>query len=56
MKVKLLRDSRITVKAGETIEVSSAVAAFLISIGSAVETAEEAPKATKTPAKKTTKK
>ena len=46
----------ITVKAGETIEVSPAAAAFLISIGSAVETAEEAPKATKTPAKKTTKK
>lgn len=49
MKVKLLRDSRITVKAGETIEVSSAVAAFLVSIGSA-EVAEE----TKAP-KKTTK-
>lgn len=55
MKVKLLRDSRVTVKAGETIEVSSAVAAFLVSIGSAVEAAEEAPRP-KTTTKKTTKK
>ena len=37
MKVKLIRDARITVKAGETVEVSPAVGAFLLSIGSAVE-------------------
>lgn len=36
MKVRLLRDARITVKAGETVEVSPAVAEFLLSIGSAV--------------------
>ena len=35
MKVRLVRDSRITVKAGETVEVSSAVADFLLSVGSA---------------------
>lgn len=37
MKVRLIRDARITVKAGETVEVSPAVGAFLLSIGSAVE-------------------
>lgn len=42
MKVRLIRDSRITVKAGETVEVSSAVADFLLSVGSAVK-AEENP-------------
>lgn len=36
MKVKLLRDTRIMHKAGETVEVSPAVAQFLLSIGSAV--------------------
>lgn len=42
MRVRLVRDSRITVKAGETVEVSSAVADFLLSVGSAV-MAEENP-------------
>lgn len=36
MKVRLLRDARILHKAGETVEVSPAVAGFLLSIGSAV--------------------
>lgn len=36
MKVTLLRDTRILHKAGETVEVSPAVAQFLMSIGSAV--------------------
>lgn len=39
MKVKLLRDARILHKAGETVEVSPAVAEFLMSIGSAVKAA-----------------
>ena len=37
MKVKLLRDSRIMHKAGEIIDVSTAEAAFLISVQSAIE-------------------
>ena len=36
MKVRLLRDARIPHKAGETVEVSPAIADFLLSIGSAV--------------------
>lgn len=36
MKIKLLRDARVTVKAGETVDVSPETAAFLLSIGSAV--------------------
>lgn len=35
MKVRLLRDSRITHKAGEIVEVSPVVADFLLSVGSA---------------------
>jgi hypothetical protein len=35
MKVRLLRQARITVKAGEIVEVSPAEAAFLLSIRSA---------------------
>lgn len=58
MRVKLLRDTRITAKAGETVEVSSAVGSFLLSVGSAVVAAEEAKTETpkKAPAKKTTTK
>ena len=68
MKVKLLRDARITHHAGEVIETTPAEGAFLISVGSAeelkekvvqkatapvVETAEKAVKAPKAePAKK----
>lgn len=36
MKVKLIRDTRILCKAGETVEVSPEVANFLLSVGSAV--------------------
>ncbi len=36
MKVLLLRDARIQHKAGETVEVSPAVAEFLRAVGSAV--------------------
>jgi len=36
MKVKLLRDSRINHAAGEIVEVSSATADFLLSVGSAI--------------------
>ena len=36
MKVKLIRDARITIKAGETVEVSPVEAAFLVSTRSAV--------------------
>lgn len=57
MKIKLLRDSRINHAAGETLEVSSATAEFLLSVGSAVivadkatkELPEEVEKAVKTP-------
>lgn len=55
MRVKLLRDARITAKAGETVEVSSAVGSFLVSIGSA-EVAEEAKEAETPKKRKTTKK
>lgn len=70
MKLKLLRDSRINVRAGEIVEVSPAQAEFLLSVGSAVkvetavkaveevaEKAVKAPKATpKTATKRTTTK
>ena len=67
MKVKLLRDARITAKSGEIVEVSPEQADFLVSVGSAekiaekatapvVEVAEKAVKAPKaTTAKKPTK-
>ncbi len=50
MKVKLLRDTRVTIKAGEIVEVSPSVAKFLIGLKSAEIAEEEKPK------KKTTKK
>ena len=43
MKVKLIRDARILHKAGETVEVSPAVAQFLLSVGSAVNLAVTKP-------------
>lgn len=61
MKVLLLRDARVSHKAGETVEVSSVLELnFLVSVGSAqiIETAMAEPKvetADKTP-KKTRKK
>lgn len=36
MKIKLTRDARILHKAGETVEVTPEVAAFLVSVRSAV--------------------
>ena len=47
MKVKLSRDARITIKAGETVEVSPVEAAFLVSTRSAVpvSAAKETPAA-----------
>ena len=44
-KVKLLRDTRISHKAGEIVEVSPAEMAFLMSVGSAVEVAMKTPDA-----------
>lgn len=62
MLVKLLRDSRIAHKAGETVEVSPEAGRFLISVGSAVQTAvdineliETADKVIKKTRKKTEK-
>lgn len=47
MKVKLLRDAKIAHPAGDIVEVTPAKGAFLISVGSAEELAEEvAEKAT----------
>ncbi len=37
MKVRLLRDARITVKEGSIVEVEPSVGAFLLSVGSAEE-------------------
>lgn len=50
MRVKLIRQARITVKPGEIVEVSPAEAVFLISTHSAVEVAavNETPAAPKT--------
>lgn len=48
MKVTLLRDARIKHTAGETVEVTPEVAAFLVSVRSAVYAAKpEKKKATK---------
>ena len=56
MKIKLIRDSRITHKAGEIVEVSPAEAAFLLSVNSAVEVrADEEQSQQKTTRKKTAK-
>lgn len=40
MKVRLIRDAKVTVKAGEIVEVSPAEANFLMSVGSAVKAPE----------------
>lgn len=45
MRVRLLRDTRISHKAGEIVEVSPAEMAFLISVGSAAEVATKIPDA-----------
>lgn len=62
LKVKLLRDARVTLKAGEIIEVSPASAEFLVSVGNAeiiaekavLPKVEEAEKAVKAPMAGTT--
>lgn len=59
MKIRLTRDSRITHKAGEIVEVSPAEGVFLVSVQSAVEirAEEEKPaKAVKRTAKRSTEK
>lgn len=43
MKVRLLKDARITMREGDIVEVSPSVGAFLMSVGSAEEV-EEKPK------------
>ena len=55
MKVRLLRDSRINHQAGEIVEVSSAQAEFLLSVGSAVIIAEKAVKEPEAVAEKAVK-
>ena len=45
MKVRLLRDTKISHKAGEIVEVSPAEMAFLVSVGSAAEVATKKPDA-----------
>lgn len=61
MKVLLIRDARITHKAGEIVEVSPAERDFLVPLGSAVDavTEPEEPKVVEekpAPAKKATRK
>ena len=61
MKVLLIRDARITHKAGEIVEVSPAERDFLVPLGSAVDavTEPEEPKVVEekpVPAKKATRK
>ena len=41
MKIKLLRDSKVTHKAGEIVNASPTEAAFLISVHSAIEIRDE---------------
>ena len=55
MKIKLLRDSRIYHAAGEIVEVSSAEAEFLLSVGSAAPVVEKATKAVEEVAEKAVK-
>ena len=47
MKIKLLRDSKITHRAGEVVEASPAEAAFLISVQSAIEVRQAPQKTTR---------
>jgi hypothetical protein len=47
MKIRLTRDSRITHKAGEIVEVSPAEGVFLVSVQSAVEIRAEEEKTAK---------
>ena len=54
MKVKLLKDSRVFVKAGETVNVSPAVAKVLFSMKAAEEVTEAKPEPKPEPKPKTT--
>lgn len=54
MKIRLLRPARITLNAGEIVEVSPDQAAFLLSVGSA-EIVRPEPEKKETPEKATTK-
>lgn len=47
MKVRLLKDARITMKEGDTVEVSPSVGAFLLSVGSAEKVEEKKKPTTK---------
>lgn len=47
MKIKLLRDSKVTHRAGEIVEASPAEAAFLISVQSAIEIREQPQRQTR---------
>ena len=51
MKLLVLRDSRITAKAGEIVEVSPAEANFLLSTGSAIPAEVNAGRMVETPEK-----
>lgn len=46
MRVKLLKDARVTVKAGETVDVSPVIARYLISVKLATPAAKPAKKKT----------
>ena len=47
MKVRLLRDARITMKEGDIVDVSPSVGAFLLSVGSAEQVEEKKKTTTK---------
>lgn len=51
MRVRLLRDARISHKAGEIVEVSPTECAFLLEVGSAEEIKEKAAEPVSEPAK-----
>lgn len=44
MKIKLVKDAKVNLAAGTVVDVSPAVANFLMSVGSAVAAKEEPPK------------
>lgn len=44
MKIKLVKDAKVNLTAGTVVDVSPAVANFLMSVGSAVAAKEEPPK------------
>lgn len=56
MKIRLLKAARINCNAGEIVEVSSAQAGFLLSVGAAEVVKEEQQETVKQPSTKTVKK